>query len=344
MDLTIPFRRSASAHRAVAEARNLDWLQAHDMLRGREATELYARWGVPDLAARSFPHADSENLVLATDLFGFYFLFDDQFDSEVGLHPVEVARICDPLIGIVHGHLDGAGASPVAASFADLWHRSSEGMSSRWRARAAYHWEWYFATHPSEALGRARAAEAEAEGRDPELPDRAYYLMLRRGTGATETVIDMIERFATEVPAVAFHSPQLRLMRQLAADIPAFSNDVHSYRKEAPRGDAYNLVVILQHQRQCGLAEASAAVLAETQWMIDEYTRLAGEIPDLCTRLGLDGPQTRAVEHYADGLAAWVGGYLDWEARTLRYRPEGELPVDQPNHLEPLLGRVWYDQ
>ena len=339
MELTIPFRRSASAHKSDAEIRNLDWLQTHDMLRGTEATELYARWSVPDLAARSFPDANREDLVLATDLFGFYFLFDDQFDSELGLDPVRVARICDPLIGIVNGDLDGTKSSPVAASFADLWQRSTEGMSSRWRARAAYHWEWYFATHPSEALGRARAARAD--GRDQELPDRASYLMLRRGTGGTETVIDMIERFAAEVPAVAFHSPQLRLMRQLAADIPSFSNDVRSYRKEAARGDAYNLVMILQHQRQCGLEEASTAVLAETQWMIDEYARLAVEIPELCTRLGLTGHQRRAVERYASGLASWVGGYLDWEDHTLRYRPEGELPGDRPNHLEQLLDHNW---
>ncbi|MFC1418243.1 terpene synthase family protein [Streptacidiphilus cavernicola] len=341
MDLTIPFRRSVSTHRSAAEASNLDWLQAHEMLRGHEAAELYARWDVPDLAARSFPDANQDDLVLATDLFGFYFLFDDQFDGEVGLHPSRVASICDPLIGIVHGDLDGAKASPVAASFADLWRRSSEGMSSRWRSRAAYNWEWYFATHPSEALGRARAVEAERAGREIELPDRAEYLMLRRGTGATETVIDMIERFAEEVPATAFHSPQLRLMRQLAADIPSFANDVRSYRKEAPRGDAYNLVVILQHQRQCGVGEASAAVLAETQWMIDEYARLSAEVPELCTRLGLSGPQRRAVERYTEGLAAWVAGYLEWEDRTLRYRPEGEMPVDRPNHVEGLLDRGW---
>ena len=341
MELTIPFQRSESAHKSAAEARNLDWLQAHDMLRGAEATELYARWSVADLAARSFPDASAEDLTLATDLFGFYFLFDDQFDSEVGLHPTEVTGICEPLIGIVHGDLDGSKASPVASSFADLWQRSTEGMSSRWRSRAAYNWEWYFATHPSEALGRARAAQAKAEGRDLELPDRASYLMLRRGTGGTETVIDMIERFAAEVPAVAFHSPQLRLMRQLAADIPSFSNDVRSYRKEVARGDAYNLVIILQNQQQCRVEEAGAAVLAETQWMIDEYARLAVEIPELCVRLGLTEPQRRAVEQYAAGLASWVGGYLDWESHTLRYRPEGELPVDRPNFLERLLSRRW---
>ncbi|MBC3842920.1 hypothetical protein GXW82_30350 [Streptacidiphilus sp. 4-A2] len=222
---------------------------------------------------------------------------------------------------------------PVNSSFADLWRRSSEGMSPRWRARAASNWEWYFSAHPSEALGRLRASESSSML----VPDRAAYLMLRRGADGTETVLDMIERFASEVPPAAFHSPQLRLMRQLAADAPAFSNDVYSYDKEAPRGDVYNLVVILQHQRQCGREEAAAAVLAETQWMVDQYQQLAVEIPQLCDRLGLDRSQRRSVERYAEGLAAWMSGYFIWESDTERYRPQGSPPVDQPGHLEPLL-------
>ena len=338
MELNLPFPRHISAHRDRAEAHNLDWLRTHGMLTGRKAIELYSRWDIPDLAARSFPHLNADELCLATDLFSFYFLFDDQFDGELGMHPAQVAMACDPLIRIAHGQPKDLPDSPVTSSFTDLWRRSSEGMSSRWRARAASNWEWYFAAHPSEALGRRRAAVAEQDGSLPAVPDRAAYLMLRRGADGTETVLDMIERFAAEVPAVAFHSPQLRLMRQLAADAPAFSNDVYSYDKEAPRGDVYNLVVILQHQRQCRREEASAAVLAETQWMIDQYVQLAVELPELCDSLGLGSHDRRAVERYADGLAAWMGGYFDWERHTARYRPQGSLPVDQPGHLESLLG------
>ena len=337
MELNLPYPRRFNEHRDTAEAHNLDWLRGHGMLTGSDAVALYTRWDIPDLAARSFPDLGAEDLCLATDLFSFYFLFDDQFDDELGLHPSAVAAACDPLIRIAHGEPTGPADSPVTSSFRDLWRRSSTGMSSRWRARAATNWEWYFAAHPNEALGRTLAAEAEAEGIDPTIPDRAAYLMLRRGADGTETVLDMIERFEAEVPPAAFHSPQLRLMRQLAADAPAFSNDVYSYDKEAPRGDVYNLVVILQHQRQCKREEASVAVLAEAQWMIDQYLQLAVEIPELCERLGLRADERLAVERYADGLIAWMGGYFDWESRTARYRPQGSLPVDRPGHLEPLL-------
>ena len=316
MALKVPFPRRTSTHRAAAGAHNLTWLREYELLGGKDDTQRYVRWNVPDLTARSFPDASYEDLCLATDLFSFYFLFDDQFDGALGVRPREVARACEPLIAIAHGDYAAAKESPYTACFADVWRRSSERMSSRWRARAAYNWEWYFAAHPNEALGRSAAR----------VPDRDSYLMLRRGTGGMETVLDMLECFADEVPAEAFHSPQLRLMRQLASDVPTFSNDVHSLDKEAPHGDVNNLVMVLQQQRQCGRDEACAAVLAEAQWMIDQYSRLATEIPELCTRLGLGSHQRRAVERYADGLASWLSGYLDWESLTERYHPIERTP------------------
>src|SRR4051794_25083763 len=103
MELTVPLPRKVNTHSAVAEAHNLDWLKSHDMLRDPKAVDLYARWDIPGLASRSFPTLDPDQLCLATDLFSFYFLFDDQFDSELGFHPVEVARVCDSLVRIAHG-------------------------------------------------------------------------------------------------------------------------------------------------------------------------------------------------------------------------------------------------
>ncbi|MEZ0091407.1 terpene cyclase [Streptacidiphilus sp. EB129] len=345
MELTIPFPQRINPHRDAAAGHNLSWLQAHDMLRGSEAIDRYTSWNLADLAAWSFPDASPEELVLAMDQHAFYFLFDDQFDSELGLHPVEVADVCAPLIEIAASDPERTTprrhGTPIISAFADLWRRGCAGMSPRWRARASYHWEWYFAAHPNEALGRALAAEARRDGTDGEIPGLDAYLMLRRGASGVETVLDLMERMLGEVPAVAFHSPELRQMRQLAADAPATSNDVWSYGKEAARGDVYNLVVVLQHQQQCTLAEAVSAVLAQAQWMIDEFVRLSERVPELCERLGLRGAERRAVERYRDGMGSWMRGYFDWEHRTVRYRPEGTLPPDRPNYLETLLRRRW---
>lgn len=327
MKLHVPWTREPSPHRAEAARRNADWLAAHGMVRDPRAAALYDRWDIPGLAALSFPDLDATQLALATDLFAFYFLFDDQFDGELGLRPEEVARVTDELTGVAYGVLPAGTLSPVVSAFADLWRRLSLGMSERWRARAAYNWEWYFSTHPSEALGRSSAV----------VPSRDAYLMLRRGADGTETVLDAVEHFHGEVPPVAFHNPELRLLRQYAADAPAFSNDIWSYPKEAPRGDVYNLVVIEQHRRGCSLEQAMAAISGEAQAMIDAFAALAQDVPRILDRLGVRGEEAAAVLRYRDTLAAWLHGYLVWESSTLRYRAEGALPVEGPNYVEELL-------
>ncbi|GAA0704115.1 hypothetical protein GCM10010193_68970 [Kitasatospora atroaurantiaca] len=307
LELSFPHRRSP--HHAQAAAHHQEWLRRHRELATGTNEFTYAHWDVAELAAVSYPECSAEDLGLATDLMGFYFLFDDQFDGPLGRRPDQVARICDRLTAIVHGARP-AGTSAVERAFADLWRRSIKGMPPRWRARAAYNWEWYFACHPSEAAGRISG----------QIPDREAYLMLRRGTAAMETIFDMIERLGRfEVPQTVFHHPLLRQLRQLAADIPSLSNDVRSFPMEAPRGDVCNLVMIVQQERGCPAEEAGSVVLAEAQLMIDRFTELRSELPDAYRWLALDQSERAAARRYADGLANWLAGYLRWEARTGRY-------------------------
>ncbi|WP_037574008.1 terpene synthase family protein [Phaeacidiphilus oryzae] len=337
--LEVPYPPRSNKHLDAAAARHIDWLTGHGMLGGQDAVDLYEAWGVEDLTARLFPETDEDGLTLAFDLFGFYFLFDDQFDGEVGIRPRLAAEVCQPLIEITHGDYTGAGRSPVTASFADLWQRLTRGMSPRWSARAAANWEWYLASHANEAAGRSLAAEQRAAGKRVVFPDRSSFMIVRHGASGAETVMDAIERInRIEVPPAAFHSPQLRLLRQLAGDIPGICNDVCSYAKELPRGDVYNMVAVVQHQQQCTLEEAYKIVLAECQWMIDQCWRLSRQVPALCRRLGLNEEETDAVVRYADGMGDWIRGYLDWEPSTPRYQLDGMLPVDRPNYLEDLLG------
>lgn len=309
-ELALPFPYSRSRHHAHAADRHRTWLDRHRELAAVADPAAYGHWEVAELAALGYPAAGPDELALAADLLGFYFLFDDQFDGALGRRPADVARICDRLTGILHGALP-TGGSAVERAFADLWRRSTAGMPARWRARAATNWEWYFASHPAEAAGRL-------SGR---IPGRESYLTLRRGTAAMETIFDMVERLGGfTVPQHVLHHPVPRRLRQLAADIPSFSNDVRSYPLEAPRGDVYNLVIIMQRDRACPPEEACEVVLAEAQQMVDDYARLLDELPRTYHELELDAEQRDVAQHYIDGITAWLAGYLHWERRTGRYR------------------------
>ncbi|WP_045303122.1 terpene synthase family protein [Saccharothrix sp. ST-888] len=307
--LELPFAHRRNPHQTRATDRHLEWLQRHHELAAVVSGSTYTGWDITELASLVYPESSVEDLALAADLMGFYFLFDDQLDGPLGRRPDQVALICERLTAIVHGTRP-AGASPAERAFADLWRRSTRGMSPRWTARAAYNWEFYFACHPAEAASRNIGHP----------PDREGYLTLRRGTAAMETIFDMIERLGRfEVPQHVLHHPLLRQLRQLAADIPSFTNDVRSYAQEAQRGDVANLVMIVQRDRCCSAEEACAVVWDEAQRMADRFCELRDQLPDICRWMALDAAQQQAAQRYADGMALWLAGYLHWESRTRRY-------------------------
>ncbi|MEX0173788.1 terpene synthase family protein [Streptomyces sp. LMG1-1-1.1] len=309
LDLPFPLRRNPNQGHIVQ--RHQEWLLGHVGLAGAIERTAYEKWDVPRLAAFTSPDCATDDLALAADLIGFYFLFDDRFDTDLGRAPARVAEVCTRLTALVHGEGPEPGArTPVERAFADLWERSAHGMSARWRARSAYNWEWYFACHPAEAAGRL-------SGR---LPDREGYLALRRGTAAMETLFDMVERLNRfELPQEVLHHPDFRQMRQLAADIPSFTNDVHSYSQELARGDVANMVMIVREERGGTAEEAAAEVMREAQTMVDRFRELSSRTPATCDLLGLAPAARDAARRYVDGLAAWIVGYHRWETDTGRY-------------------------
>ncbi|MGW8761577.1 terpene synthase family protein [Streptomyces sp. NPDC055815] len=309
--LDLPFPPRANPNQAFVAPRHRDWLIHHEGLAASTALPSYEKWDVPRLAAFTSPDSAADDLVLAADLLGFYFLFDDGFDSDLGRAPAQVAEICTRLTALLHGSGPAPEVrTPVEKAFADLWERSARGMSARWRARSAYNWEWYFACHPAEAAGRL-------SGR---LPDRESYLALRRGTAAMETLFDMVERLNRfELPQEVLHHPTLRRMRQLAADIPSFTNDVHSYAQELARGDVANMVMIVREERGGTPEEAAVQVMREAQAMVDRFVALSSEVPDICDLFELKPTAREAARRYVDGLAAWIAGYHRWEIDTGRY-------------------------
>ncbi|MFB7449815.1 terpene synthase family protein [Streptomyces sp. NPDC056194] len=150
--------------------------------------------------------------------------------------PHDVARLRQGLIDIVHGARPEAGSDPCSASFADLWRCCAEGAPRGWVARVAHEWEYYFAAHAHEAINRCRGIPAGME----------QYLQVRRGVAGTALTVSLAERAAgIAIPAAAFHSPQLRTMREIAVDIPLMYNDVYSLEKEEARGDMDNLVLVV---------------------------------------------------------------------------------------------------
>ncbi|MFD9357903.1 terpene cyclase [Streptomyces sp. NPDC060031] len=330
IEFHLPFPVRLSTDLEGARERNLAWVRRTGLVGEGRSLEWYASWDMPRLAALGFPYAEGPALDLCADAMALFFVFDDQFDGPFGQDPALAADVCQKMIDIVHGARPGPGADPCSRAFADIWARSTNGAHPGWVGRCAYEWEYYFATQAHEAIGRLRGAPADMES----------YLQVRRGIAGTDLPLSLGERAAgIHVPAPAFHSPQLRIMRQAAIDVTFMCNDVYSLEKEEARGDMDNLVLVLEYDRGCTRGEAIAGAREEVRRRVERFRELALQIPALCTQLGLMGPEAAGVDTYVEIMGVWMSGYHAWQTHTHRYTSASHvLPRTGPGHFEQVLG------
>ncbi|MFD4131253.1 terpene cyclase [Streptomyces goshikiensis] len=330
IEFHLPFPSPPSPDLEGARQRNLAWVQGMGLVGEGRSLEWYASWDMPLLAAHGFPYARGPALDLCADAMAFFFVFDDQFDGPLGLDPARAATVCRQLIDIVHGAAPVARADACSVAFADLWARSRDGARPGWVARTAHEWEYYFATQAHEAIGRLRGTPADME----------TYLQVRRGIAGTDLPLSLGERaVGITVPAAAFHSPQLRIMRQASTDVTFMCNDVYSLEKEEARGDMDNLVLVLEHSRQYRRDEAISAARREVDGRVERFQELARQVPAMCLQLGLTDPERTAVATYVEIMGAWMSGYHAWQTQTRRYTSALQvIPTTGPGYFDEVLG------
>lgn len=330
VEFHLPFPVRCSPDLEGARRRNLEWVRRVGLVEEGRSLDWYASWDMPRLAALGFPYAQGMMLDLCADAMAFFFVFDDQFDGMLGRNPARAATVCQRMTDIVHGAVPAGDADACSVAFADIWARATAGAHPGWVARAAHEWEYYFAAQAHEAVGRLRGVPADME----------TYLQVRRGIAGTDLPLSFGERAAgVTVPPSAFHSPQLRLMRQAAIDVTLMCNDVYSLEKEEARGDMDNLVLVIEHARRCGREEAIAEAREEVRRRVMRFGELALQVPGLCALLGLTDRETAVVDRYVEIMRLWMSGYHAWQTRTHRYTDAPRVvPAPGPGHFDRVLG------
>jgi hypothetical protein len=323
----IPFPPRINAEAEAAGSRHLEWARRLGLVRSAEAFERLRSWRPADVAGMWYLHASGGDLALGADIFGWFLLFDDQFDGPLGEHPDMAA----PVIAEVVSALDpGAGPrrlSPVAAAFADIWSREKEGMSLSWQGRAARNWREYLETYVAEAQNRSRRANLSV----------SEYMALRDKSGVMYVLLDTVERIGRfEVPAAVYSCPEMRVLYDMTVQIINIINDVLSLDKEEARGDPHNLVPVLERERGCNRQQAIEEIQAMVRSWTDQFLQYEARIPLACDRLGVGVEDRVAVYQFIEGMRAAIRGNYDWCARTVRYSRADIRPSDRPAYLEDL--------
>ncbi|WP_267717387.1 terpene synthase family protein [Streptomyces sp. CoH17] len=332
IECVFPFPESKSTDTDRAREANRLWVKEQSLVRSKAAVTWYERWDMAKLAGYLYPYGQGEHLDVATDGLAFFFLFDDQFDGPLGRTPGATARVCQDMVEVVHGGGEVAvTSSPLVRAFGDFWRRMKHGMSPGWQARAAHHWEYYFSEYPHEAFDRRRG----------QVPDWEHYLLVRRGMGGTETVLDLCERVGGfEVPPVAYHAPPLMEMRSIVRDLLNFCNDVHSVHKEEPRGDVDNLVLVVEHERGCSRAASLARISGIFEERLSRFATLGEQLPQYVSAFDFTPLQTTAISRYVEALGLALAGHHRWEIESGRFTDAKDfVPADRPGYLEDLINR-----
>ncbi|MGW8063833.1 7-epi-alpha-eudesmol synthase [Streptomyces ziwulingensis] len=318
----LPFDTPVSPHLAPARERHLHWVREWGLVRSRTGFEEYRSWDLAQAAARTYPHASADDMVVLMNWFSLAFLFDDQFDAG---RPDRAERIAEVARELIVTPLRPAGTPPrvvcpVTLAWTEVWAHLSDGMSLTWRSRFAASWGRFLVAH-CEEVDLAAGGRAGTLGVDE-------YAVFRRRTVGIHHSIDAGERSrGFEVPAAAMAHPLMERLRDLAADTIGFMNDIHSFERERRRGDGHNLIAVLHRERGCSWQEAADTAYRMTTGRLDEYVALERRVPLMCDELDLDAEERARVTMGVEAIQHWINGNYEWALTTGRYAAVKEGPV-----------------
>ena len=318
----LPFKTPVSEHLEYARGRHLLWVWKTGLMRSHAGFEEYQSWDLPQAAARTYPYASADDMVILMNWFSLAFLFDDQFDAA---NPDRADRVAEVARELIATPLRPVGTTPrvicpITSAWAEVWAHLADGMSLAWRTRFAASWGRFLVAHTEEV-------DLSARGLAGTLGLEEYAEFRRRTVGIHHS-IDAGERSrGFEVPPqVQAHELMVR-MRDLAADTIGFMNDIHSFQREKRRGDGHNLIAVLHRERDCTWEEAAAEAYRMTTDRLNEYLELEARVPEMCQELGLGSKQRTRVWMGVEAIQHWINGNYEWALTSGRYAALKEGPT-----------------
>ncbi|WP_329520764.1 cytochrome P450 [Spirillospora sp. NBC_01491] len=319
-DLSLPF--PAPRTRDDADALRADlcrWAELNGLIGPRGSTRLLNS-RLLDLGLGLLGDARPEREPVLLGWFLWMLLLDDRIDdgpwADAGVlagfaasAAAIVAPAREPGTGAAGtgGGPDPAGGvwipdDPMLRTLAgDLWPRTAELAGSDWRARFAGH----LARHLSaqNALVGLRGTEAGAL-------DASTYIALRRDLFGADLFFDLFEAVDGTVLGDADRPSGLR---DAAADVIAWTNDVYSVEKDLAFQERANLVLVLQRESGRSWQDAIDTARDMIAGRVRDFLVARANLPRSPT--GGEGPG----HAFADRLQAAMRSSLDWHRSVPRY-------------------------
>ncbi len=328
-----PFPPRISPYAEDAELRVRLFLRRFGLLRSAEAAAHYDSSRLGYLTSQIYPEAIRSRLLLISEWFGIWAMFDDQLEKLADTNaPSAIDVAAAALLSWLP--LEGPPAQsadvPFGAAFAEVWLRMKEHTSAAWQARFVRHTKQYLSACRWEAQQRRIAV----------VPGLEAYIASRRHFGGIRIAMDLSEFSGGYELAPDIHNdPLVDELLDVLGDITLWGNDLFSIAVDREEGNVSNMVFVLQQHHRCEISRA----IELTHSMLDERLRRLAQLEEglgeWCDERDLDAGQRRDMQRFFEGARTWISGNIAWSQENTRYSSARDrVSGEQPNFLLALVG------
>jgi len=302
-----PFKKITNPNVDVFIQHTNHWIDMDYHIFSTSAREKYKQMNIGTLAALCFPLVAPNSRIqplVRWILWGI--MLDDYYE------PCSISELQDirqRLIAILEGE------QPKLWDNGIYWQAAA--LRDDLKALMPDHWMERFIVHQDTQLeGMILESPYKIAGCSPSLED---FIHIRELSVAIYPMLDLLEvQEGTALPDTIVMDPVVRRLARLATRMTAWLNDLYTLPKELLRdNDPFNLVLVLQRERQLSLEEAYGAALDIHNADLEEFLSLEASLPDF-------GAYSDAVRNYVRDMGLMLQGQQTWyEKHTTRYAPGG---------------------
>jgi len=306
--LHYPFGYATNPYANIMEEKIKEWLAGPYSYLPEKAKQKYLHTGVGHAGGCMFPRANEAQLTTVCRFYIWAFMIDDTFEYAT---VEELQAIHRRSLAI----LNGAPVHPGEILYRELPQLRQDLLatgSEAWLQRFCNSLTIYFEGIQQEIPYR----------KSMQFPAFEEFVGIREKAVNVYPLVDLAQAITGEIlPSGVLEHPVLQRLAQLTCRILSWSNDYFSAHLEKGN-DVLNLVLILQHERNCSMEAAYAAAVEVHDQDVATFCLLKQALPDF-------GLYAAPVVNYVENLALMIHGYLHWtHVFTERYKTGGHPSKD----------------
>lgn len=312
-NLALPFTAYRCSGAESTRGALTTWASELSLLEMRATKGVLSTIKIGDFSSYTYPFADMPTRVLIDSWVLWTLIIDELFEETLAAGRLNRTASASPDPFVVLGDIVEGYSPPRLhlAALQDLCKRTQEGMAAEWCGNFLGHVAKFVRSCHLEALNRSHGNQV----------DLAYFVELRRGSFAADMFLDLVEKVED---AVCPREPRIddisREIRECAADVAGWCNDVLSYRREAGAENQNNLVHVLAQENGWQVETAVCSALARIHDRAWRFIALNCDLANLLREQSVDDVTASRAFQWARSIEILISGSLTFQRVSRRWQ------------------------